>query len=71
MRTLLATITILLGLALILSGSYLGLVYFIGYDGVWTSELFWILVPMAFGALLVVFGARSLRVHGRPLRTIR
>ncbi len=69
MRALFATLLALLGLALLLSGSYLGLVYFIGYDGIWTSDLLWILVPAAVGLVLVALGIRAMR--GRRPHFIR
>jgi hypothetical protein len=65
MRTLFAAVMILAGLALLLSGAYLGLVYFIGYDGVWTAELLWILVPAAIGLGLAFVGIRAFRAPAR------
>jgi hypothetical protein len=61
MRTLFSAVVIVAGLALLVSGVYLGLVYFIGYDGIWTPDLLWILVPAAIGLALAIFGARAFR----------
>lgn len=65
MRSLFAGVLIIVGLALLCSGAYLGLVYFIGYDGVWTADLLWILVPAAIGAGLAVAGIRAFRAPTR------
>jgi len=68
MRTLFSAVSIVAGLALLLSGAYLGLVYFIGYDGVWTPDLLWILVPSAIGLVLAIFGIRTFRAPARSPR---
>lgn len=65
MRTLLSAVVIVAGLALLVAGVYLGLVYFIGYDGVWTPDLLWILVPAAIGLGLAIFGIRGIRAPAR------
>lgn len=71
MRTLFAAILTVLGLALLLSGAYLGLVYFVGYDGVWPPDLLWIVAPAAIGLVLVGFGIRAMRVPlgTRPMKS--
>ena len=66
MRILIAALLALPGLALLLSGSYLALVYFVGYAGVWTPDLLWIAVPAAIGLVLIGFGVRAMRPH-RPV----
>ena len=71
MRTLFAAILTMLGLALLLSGAYLGLVYFVGYDGVWTSDLLWIAVPAAVGLVLIGFGVRAIRAPLGPVRQMK
>lgn len=63
MRTLFSAVLIVAGLALLLSGAYLGLVYFIGYNGVWTPDLLWILVPAAIGLGLAIVGIRAFRAQ--------
>lgn len=62
MRILLASIAILAGLCLALAGLYVGLVWFVGYDGTWSSELLWVAVPALLGLLIVTFGIRALRL---------
>lgn len=67
MRIVLAGLLTVLGLILAATGTYLGLVYFVGYDGVWTPDLLWILVPAALGLGFIAFGVRALRGSARSL----
>lgn len=65
MRILLAVIAILAGLGLALAGLYVGLVWFVGYDGAWSRELLWVAVPALFGLVISALGIRSLRDPAR------